>query len=168
MIDRDHCVMMARYNAWQNKQLSGFLEVLDPAELSKDCGSFFGSIQQTLNHLMWGDQIWMSRFDGGEGPKLSHPESLELFGDLKDWQAARIEMDIRIRAWADALKDVELQQDMTWVSGLNKQKMNRPLAMLVTHFFNHQTHHRGQIHAMLTAAGSDAPVSDLFYMPDEG
>lgn len=140
---------------------------MDADDLTKNRGAFFGSILGTLNHLVWGDQIWMSRFDGGDGPTVGHPESLELFGKLKDWLAVRTQMDTRIKLWADGLKDEDLQQDMTWFSGALGCDVTKPLGLLVTGMFNHQTHHRGQIHAMLTAAESQAPVTDLFYMPDD-
>ncbi|MBL4766444.1 MAG: DinB family protein [Rhodobacteraceae bacterium] len=166
MIGRDYCTMMARYNMWQNSQLSGFLEGLEPAELTKDRGAFFGSIQQTLGHLMWGDHIWISRFDGGDAPSGGIPDSAESIGTLDQWQENRAAMDQRILLWAKDVKSEFLQQDMTWFSGAMGCDVTRPVTMLVTQMFNHQTHHRGQVHAMLTAAGSKAPVSDVFFMPD--
>lgn len=167
MITRDYCVMMARYNAWQNKQLAGYLNAFDSAELMLDRGAFFGSIQRTINHLVWGDQIWMSRFDGGAAPTGTAPGGLEMFATLTDWSAARTALDDRIETWANGLNDVELQQDMSWYSGIMEQEVSKPIAMLIVGMFNHQTHHRGQVHAMLTATGSDAPVTDLFFMPDD-
>lgn len=167
MIDRDYCMMMARYNTWQNRQLFGFLNVLDAAELTKDRGAFFGSIQRTINHLVWGDQIWMSRFDGGAAPDGTSPGGLEMFTTLAEWHTARMSLDDRITIWAVGLNDVDLQRDMSWYSGAMGQDVTKPVAMLVAGMFNHQTHHRGQVHAMLTAAGSDAPVTDLFFLPDD-
>lgn len=166
MIDRDYCVTMARYNSWQNKQLTGFLEALDPAELTRDRGAFFGSILATISHLYWGDHMWMSRFDGGSKPTQSASESTTLFPTLAVWSAERFRMDGRIRIWAENLRSVDLAGDLIWYSGISGREMSKPMAMAVTHFFNHQTHHRGQVHAMLTAAGSKAPVSDLAFMPD--
>jgi len=166
MIDREYCVMMARYNAWQNAQLTSLLEPLEPEELLRERGAFFGSILATLNHLLWGDQLWMSRFDGGAGPKTGIPESLRLHATREDWGADRRATDARISRWADALGDDDLGGPLTWYSGAMGAELTRPRAALIVHFFNHQTHHRGQVHAMLTATGSKAPVSDLFFMPD--
>jgi len=167
MIDRDYCVMMSRYNAWQNNQLLELLEQLDPEELTKNRKAFFGSILGTLNHLLWGDQMWMSRFDGGQAPGASMPESTDLHPTLATWSADRFRTDGRIKLWADKVNNIDLQGDLSWYSGAMGCDVTKPLSMLIPHFFNHQTHHRGQVHAMLTAAGSKAPVSDLFFMPED-
>ena len=76
-------------------------------------------------------------------------------------------MDGRIRLWADKVPSVALAGDMTFFSSVLNREVTKPVAPMVLHMFNHQTHHRGQIHAMLTAAGVGAPVSDLFFMPEE-
>ena len=99
-IDRDYCVMMGRYNAWQNRQLRDLLQTLGPEELVKDRGAFFGSILGTLSHLVWGDQIWMSRFDGGAAPELAGTESTVLVTTFDAWSDAREQMDARIGQWA--------------------------------------------------------------------
>ena len=167
MITRDYCVMMARYNHWQNNQLQGYLEVLDPTELTRDRKAFFGSIMGTINHLAWGDHIWMSRLDGGSAPEIPGSQSAEFFPTLAAWSAERFRLDGRIRLWAEGLDNIDLTGDLTWVSGLTGQQMTLPIAHAIMHFFNHQTHHRGQVHAMLTATGSEAPVSDLCFMPED-
>lgn len=167
MIARDYCVTMARYNAWQNRQLGGVLAALPEAELNRDRKAFFGSILGTVNHLLWGDMIWMARFDGGRAPDRGIPDSADLCQTLDDWSAERARMDGRIRRWADGLTDAALSRDLTWFSGAAGRQVTRPVALCVAHMFNHQTHHRGQVHAMLTAAGSPAPVSDLFLMPED-
>ncbi len=168
MITRDYCRVMARYNLWQNKQLSDLLEGMAPAGLTRDRGAFFGSILGTLNHLLWGDLIWMSRFDGGAGPDGGIADSSALCPTLGAWDAERFRTDGRIRLWAASLDNVDLQGDLTWYSGASGRRMTRPMALCVTHLFNHQTHHRGQVHAMMTAAGLAAPVTDLVFMPDDG
>lgn len=167
MITQGYCVTMARYNAWQNSQLRGFLAALDTAELTRDRGAFFGSILGTLNHLMWGDSIWTSRFDGGEAHTVAAKDSARLFGDLAAWSKARVAMDGRISKWAGAVSDAALQAPLIYYSGIKAREMRKPMAICVVQLFNHQTHHRGQVHAMLTATGSQAPVSDLPFMPDE-
>lgn len=166
MIGPEYCVVMARYNTWQNSQLRGFLEALEPDELSRDRGAFFGSILSTLNHLLWGDTLWTSRFDGGEAPKVSGEEGLRLFDDLSGWSSARKVMDARICAWADGVSEADLQGDMVFHSATMNREMRKPMGLCVMQVFNHQTHHRGQVHAMLTATGSEAPVSDIAFMPD--
>ena len=68
MITPEYCLLMARYNRWQNAELLKSLESMTDADLREDRGAFFGSIFRTVNHLLWGDTLWISRFDGGEGP----------------------------------------------------------------------------------------------------
>lgn len=166
MISCDYAVTMARYNSWQNNQLHEILQAFDPPELTRDRGAFFGSILKTLSHLVWGDSIWMSRFDGGAGPLGGIADSTVLCADLGSWWHLREPLDRRMRHWAESLDDVSLAADLTWYSGAVEGEVTKPLALLVAHVFNHQTHHRGQIHAMVTACGSKAPVSDLFLMPE--
>lgn len=166
MIGAAYCATMAQYNAWQNNQLFRVLDALDEAELTADRGGGYGCTLGTLSHLLWGDQMWMARFDGGVGATVGMPESRDLFATLAGWRAARSDMDARIIRWADGLEDADLERDMTWFSAAMGCDITKPVGMLVTHMFNHQTHHRGQIHGMLTAGGTQAPVSDLFFMPD--
>ncbi|EEX10897.1 DinB family protein [Ruegeria lacuscaerulensis ITI-1157] len=174
MITGAYARQMARYNRWQNSQLAGFLQELSPEELTRERGAFFGSILGTANHLLWGDWIWVSRFDKGPGPD-SPPdikgggihESVHLCPDLDHWLSLRETIDARIGAWADTLGDDPITGALTWYSAVKNKSITMPYAECVIGFFNHQTHHRGQIHKMLTEAGSEAPVSDLVFMPQE-
>ncbi|MBS0123064.1 DinB family protein [Thetidibacter halocola] len=168
MITPRYCVTMARYNAWQNRQVKAAFEALSPEDLTRDRGAFFGSILATANHLLWGDRIWLSRFTGGEPPVGSIAESVGLTTSREDWALERFRVDSALLRWADGLKQVDLAGPLRWQSGVTGREMVKPVGLCVTHMFNHQTHHRGQIHAMLTAAGAEAPVSDLFVLPDEG
>lgn len=167
MIDRGYCVVMSRYNTWQNRQLVDLLEVLDPAEVTRDRKAFFGSILGTLNHLLWGDHIWMSRLDGGNAPEGGIDESTRLCPDLANWKLARVQMDRRIESWATSLIPDHLTGDLSWLSGATGKTERKPVAMCIAHVFNHQTHHRGQVHAMMTAAGGKGTVSDLVFMPED-
>jgi uncharacterized damage-inducible protein DinB len=167
MIGSDFCRMMARYNSWQNRQLFDLLRYLPPRELARDRNAYFGSIIGTLSHLLWGDQMWMSRFDGGSTPGGSIADSTSLVPTLGAWEAERFRMDGRIRIWATSLDNLDLLGNLTWYSGAMGREVVKPMAQCVMHMFNHQTHHRGQVHAMMTAAGISAPVSDLVFMPEE-
>ncbi len=158
--------MMARYNAWQNNLLIDALEALPPEELGRDRGAFFGSIFATVNHILWADGIWVSRFDGKEGPTGSIADSLKLTGALSDWRPAREAMDQRITGWAEQLSDHDLEGDLTWYSGSAGRDLTKPKALCIIQLFNHQTHHRGQVHAMLTAAEAKGYVTDLPFLPN--
>ena len=167
LITPEYCRMMARYNAWQNGQIKAVCETMTEADLHADRGAFFGSVLGTLNHLLWGDLLWMSRFDGGVAPEGGIAESTGLCPTLAVWSAERFRADGRIRLWADALHAVDLTGDMTWFSGAQGREVCVPVAQAVVHLFNHQTHHRGQVHGMLTAAGRKTGGTDLVFMPKE-
>lgn len=168
MISQSHVTMMARYNRWQNGCLYRAAETLDDAAREKDRGAFWGSISGTLTHLLWGDGMWMGRLDGGAQPDRSiakspvHPDGWD--GLVRD----RLSMDDRIDAWAASVGDIPDERVLTFYSGILDAEVSKPLALCVTHFFNHQTHHRGQVHAMLTAAGAKTEDTDLIFMPDAG
>lgn len=167
MVGREYCVTMARYNAWQNDQLIESLITADEEELHANRGAFFGSIFLTLNHLSWGDMMWMSRFDGGAAPKVGGAESTATHPDFESWKTGRISMDRRILQWAEQLNDNDLSGDLVWYSGAVDRELSKSLALCITHFSNHQTHHRGQVHAMMTSMNLKAPVSDLVFMPQD-
>lgn len=165
MLGTDYVRTMARYNRWQNGSLYGAADGLPPEARRADRGAFFKSIEGTLNHLVWGDSIWLHRFAGTPAPQGSIKTSSEMFADWSALKAERTVLDQRIIEWADALPGDWLQGDLTWYSGALGKELSRPRALLVTHFFNHQTHHRGQVHAMLTAAGAKPDDTDLMIMP---
>ena len=111
---------------------------------------------------MWGDRQWMSRFSDWPKPTVPIKQSAELIDDFATLRAQRGKADADIIAWADTVDDVWLDQDLVWFSGAAQREMRRPRGFLVAHFFNHQTHHRGQAHALLTAHGLDTGDTDLF------
>ncbi len=166
MIDAAYCRQMARYNAWQNKDLRAVVEAMPKVELDRDRGAFFGSIFATLNHLLWADQIWLSRIAGTPAPKGGIPESCQLTPTIAVWGAERFRTDGAIRVWADALHTIDLTGDLNWYSGAMERQIAKPRALCIVHFFNHQAHHRGQIHAMLSAAGQKPQTTDLAFMPE--
>lgn len=157
---------MASYNVWQNKSLMGCIKALDEKELTKPRKAFFGSILGTANHLLWGDLLWMSRFDGGAAPQVTLPESPKLHEAAESYLMDRLRTDKRIIRWADKLRHMDLVGPMTWYSSASQRSLTQQKGVCVTHFFNHQTHHRGQLHAMLTAAGQSPDVTDLIFMPE--
>lgn len=166
MIDAAYVQRMSRYNRWQNENLYGVADRLSDHERRRDRGAFFGSIHQTLNHLLRGDQQWMSRFAGWPKPSIGIRESVSLYPDWNDLKRERTAADAAIIAWADGFDPDWTKGDLTWFSGGLNREVTRPRWQLVTHFFNHQTHHRGQVHAMLTQAGGKPHDTDLFVMPE--
>jgi uncharacterized damage-inducible protein DinB len=166
LVTADYVRLMARYNAWQNASLAQAAATLDVAERARDRGAFFGSITRTMSHLLWGDLVWMSRFAGSARPEVGIADSPDLFPDGPETRARRVETDRHIRTWAEALTDADLGGDLRWFSGALGREIVKPLAFCIVHMFNHQTHHRGQIHAMLTAAGARPGDTDLFILPE--
>lgn len=166
MISPQFCQTMARYNAWQNESLITCIKALDDKELKKDRKAFFGSIWATANHLLWADLMWMSRFDLGPAPDGGIKDSVTFYDDRPLFLVDRLRCDQRILRWTDGLKQLDLVGGLKWHSGALGIKISKPKAECVMHFFNHQTHHRGQLHAMLTAAGQKPNDTDLPLMPE--
>ncbi len=160
--------MMARYNRWQNRSIFDAAGDLDDAARRLDRNAFFRSIHGTLSHLLWGDTIWMSRFDGGEAPEADLGASAVWIESWDDLCTRRSATDQRILDWAGRISGERLNGELTLNSQAIGRKVTKPMALCVAHFFNHQTHHRGQVHAMLTAAGAKPGATDLFIMPDGG
>ncbi len=157
-----HFAKMARYNAWANARLYAAARNLPDASYRKKVGAFFGSLHGTLNHLLVTDRIWMRRLTG-EG---EHPEKLDaiLFDDLPSLEMARQEEDERIIRYVDGLCDEDIGKDVSYATTKGVPHRNR-LGDILAHLFNHQTHHRGQAHAILTVLGVREPQSlDLLAM----
>jgi len=166
MITPAWCRMMAAYNAEMNRRLYAAADTLTEAQRREDRGAFFGSIQATLSHILWGDTVWMGRFAGWDVPKVGIPDSGGLHGDWTKLMADRATTDARIEAWAAAFDPSWLDGTLGWYSGAMQRDVSRPRTVLVTHFFNHQTHHRGQAHALVTSFGAKTGDTDLpFILP---
>ncbi len=166
MIDRAYVQRMARYNRWQNENLYGVADRLSDEERQRERGAFFGSIHKTLSHLLWGDCIWMSRFTDVPRPPGGIPDSVSLYSDWQELKNERVGFDRTIIDWADGVDPSWLAADQVYYSGATKREVRKPRWVLVTHIFNHQTHHRGQVHCLLTQAGGRPHDTDLPFMPE--
>jgi uncharacterized damage-inducible protein DinB len=167
MIDRAYVQRMARYNRWQNQNLYGVADALSDAERRKERGAWFGSIHKTLSHVLWADTIQMSRFTTAVSkPSVGIPESVSLYPDWNVLKDERGRFDQVIIDWADSVADAWVATDLTYFSVAIGRELTRPRWIMVTHMFNHQTHHRGQVHSMLTQAGGRPSDTDLPFMPD--
>jgi len=153
---------MAAYNAEMNRRLYEASARIPDVERRRDRGAFWGSLHGTLSHLLWGDQAWMSRFDNWPKPAVVQKESAKLVDDFDELRRLRIDADSRISDWAGRMTDDWLAQDMVWFSSSVQKELRSPRSFAVTHFFNHQTHHRGQAHALITACGQKTGDTDLF------
>lgn len=152
---------MATYNAEMNCRVYAAAERLGDVERRADRGAFWRSVHGTLCHILWADRIWLSRFGVGEAPGVPIVESGGLIDDFVELWGARQAQDRAICAWAERLAPAELEGDLAWYSGAIGRDMVKPRALCVMQIFNHQTHHRGQVHALLTARGESTGATDL-------
>jgi uncharacterized damage-inducible protein DinB len=153
--------MFAGYNAWCNERLYDAAALVPDAEYRADRGAFFKSLHGTLNHILVADRIWMRRFTGvGDVPPSLDTILHDSFEDLR---SARRSQDVLINRYIDGLDHERLSGTLRYKTVTNPQVIEQPLAPALDHFFNHQTHHRGQAHALLTSIiGNDkTPSFDL-------
>jgi len=166
-------VLMASYNAWMNAKVFEAAGRLAHEEIVLDRGAFFGSILGTLNHIAVADTIWLRRFSTLPGAQavlrnmdaLPTPAALDamLFNELAGLSGYRKRLDDMISAWAAALTDADLSQTLHYVS-MKGIASNKRLGDVIMHFFNHQTHHRGQTTTLLHQAGQDVGITDLIVL----
>ena len=153
--------MFAAYNRWANRAVYAAARELTEDELNRNQGAFFGSMIGTLNHLLVADRVWMHRFTGtGEAPKaldtVLHP-------GLDDLETARNAEDERILSWIDGLTEERIAANFTYTPLTNPNPVTQRLGSALSHLFNHQTHHRGQAHMILTSLGKPSLSLDLIY-----
>ncbi|TFZ00306.1 DinB family protein [Ramlibacter humi] len=166
---------LARYNRWFNARLYDACERLDDAGRRQDRGAFFGSIHRTLNHLVWADRMWLGRM-AALGPfqsltpgVLALPQGAVhetvLYEDWSELRKARAELDDAIVAWT---LEMDARRPLAVMRYANTKGVKREHAAwrAMTHFFNHQAHHRGQVTTLLVQAGVDPGVTDLIALPD--
>ncbi|MEH2376551.1 DinB family protein [Nostoc sp.] len=153
-----HFQMLSRYNYLANHRLYEVCSLLSDVELKQTRPAFFKSIYVTLNHIMIGDRIWMGRFTGEE--MSSQGLDAILYDKFQELREARFLEDERITAFIDNLDDEILKVIITYKNNQGKIYSD-PVNLLIAHFFNHQTHHRGQIHDMLTQTEITPPSLDM-------
>jgi uncharacterized damage-inducible protein DinB len=157
----NHYRMFADYNAWANSRVYAAAADLSPEQYRADGGAFFKSVHGTLNHLLVTDRIWMQRFTG-EGDAPDRLDAI-LFESLDELHAARAAEDRRIVAFAEQLDDARIAGTIKYRRVSSPEQFEQELAPALAHWFNHQTHHRGQVHALLTGLAGKAPELDLLY-----
>jgi uncharacterized damage-inducible protein DinB len=166
---------LARYNQWFNQRLYDACEKLSNEERQRDRGAFFGSIHHTLNHLVVADQVWLLRFrqcgldhglamaalnDSVLDMPLDYTLGMLLFDDWAALRAKRVQLDAAIAQWVTEMPPDYPQFTMRYSNSKGVQR-EHPAWQALTHFFNHQTHHRGQVTTLLMQAGVDVGVTDL-------
>ncbi|MFG1477097.1 DinB family protein [Xanthobacter sp. V4C-4] len=157
---------LAAYNAWANTRLYDAAAALGPELCARPMGAFFGSVIATLNHLVVTDRIWLARLEASDAPQPPLDTILET--DLARLRALRVAEDERLSAWVAGLDPARLAAEVRYANS-SGAVFSQSRASALDHLFNHQTHHRGQAHALLTQLGgrAAAPSLDLIVMQRE-
>ena len=163
MVTTAHCQLMAQYNQWMNLRLYAVCATLPEAELHRDRGAFFKSVYSTLNHIVYGDLSFLSRFTGI--PRVVPELGADLHSGFADLQSNREALDCRLLLWAQALPTRWLEESLTYTSKVDGRARTVPRWALVVHMFNHQTHHRGQVTTLLSQLGLEVGSTDIPFMP---
>ncbi|MBY0397115.1 MAG: damage-inducible protein DinB [Thermoleophilia bacterium] len=167
MIPAYYVQTMAAYNAEMNRRVYGAALRLDDADRRADMGLFWRSIHGTLSHLCWADRVWMARFGLGAAPAVAIRDSGGMEEDFDRLWAARQGLDADMIDWAASYDPSQSEGMLEWWSGAANRQMAKPRALCLMQVFNHQTHHRGQVHAALTRLGESTGDTDLpFVLPD--
>jgi uncharacterized damage-inducible protein DinB len=163
MFDGGYYQLMAQYNHWMNRKVFAVCEEIPDTDRRKDLGAFFGSIHDTLDHIYYGDKAWMNRFAG-------KPAGVDI-GDrlnptFEGLAAAREQMDRDIVEWSSHLESSWLAKDFEYFSNVDGKTRILPTWVLVTHMFNHQTHHRGQVTTLIKQLGYEPGITDIPWLPE--
>ena len=153
---KEHFALMAKYNTWANTRLYRMAATLSDEQYRRDVSAYFKSLHGTLNHLLVADRIWLCRMTG-TGLAPTRLDAI-LFEDLAELTEARRAEDERLARFIDSLTDSQLDGTLEYRT-INKSQQQQKLREVLAHLFNHQTHHRGQAHGILTALGMKEPDS---------
>ena len=163
MITPDFCLLMARYNRWMNERLYAQLAQVDDAERKRDRNAFFGSAHGTLNHLLWGDRMWLGRFI--DEPCTAPAFGAGMFDDFAELTRERELTDMKILGWAGKVSPEWLAGSLVYRSRVDGRTREMPRSVAALHLFNHGTHHRGQLTTLMKQAGLDPGITDLPWLP---
>ncbi len=150
---------LADYNAWANARVYAAARSLSPADFHADLGAFFLSVCGTLNHLLVTDRIWLARLAGQAPP--SDPLNAILYGQIDPLWHERRTVDARLISLVTDLAGGDLDRRLSYRTVTRSQTFEQPVWSVLDHVFNHQTHHRGQAHALLTRLGAEVASLDL-------
>jgi uncharacterized damage-inducible protein DinB len=163
MISPPYCQLQARYNRWMNDRLYALAGELDDVERKRDRGAFFGSIHRTLNHILWGDRIWLGRFSANPYPVA--PYGADVFDKFETLVRERELTDTAILAWSGEVTEAWLASTLDYRAASDGRRRQLPAWIATVHLYQHATHHRGQLTTLLKQAGKDPGIADLPYLP---
>jgi uncharacterized damage-inducible protein DinB len=154
---------MARYNRWINARLYAACAAFNEARRKRDCGAFFGSMHRTLNHLLWGDRVWLGRIVNEPYPAPAF--GADLYAEFDVLGRERELTDGALEAWAAAVTSAQLASMLDYRSSVDGKTRRLSVAIAAVHMFNHGTHHRGQLTTLIAQAGADPGPTDLPWVP---
>lgn len=164
---------LAQYNRWMNQRLYAACGQLPQDRLEQDLGAFFGSVWRTLHHILIVDSFWLYRLSedrslvamkdrAGLPIRISSNDQI-LFGDLAELTDARVTLDDNIVRFVEQCAESRLQESVTYSDTAGNVEVTRTVQTALLHWFNHQTHHRGQVTTLLTQQGVSVGETDLFF-----
>lgn len=153
----------AQYNRWMNERLYAVCAEIPDAERKRDRGAFFESMHGTLNHLLLADKLWLGRFLGE--PFSVDSLDQELYGDFDAMRAERERTDAVIIDYVNNLDEAAIDAEFRFTTMVNPAEHAYVLRHVLQQFFNHQTHHRGQLTTLISQAGYEPGVTDLMWVP---
>jgi uncharacterized damage-inducible protein DinB len=163
LVEPAYCQVMARYNRWMNERLYALCAKLPDAERKRDRAAFFGSIHGTLNHLLWGDRMWLGRFT--DEPCTAPAFGASMFAEWGELAREREITDTKLLRWAGSVTPEWLAVTLVYTSRVDGLARELPRAVAAVHLFNHGTHHRGQLTTLMKQAGCDPGITDLPWLP---
>jgi uncharacterized damage-inducible protein DinB len=163
MISVEYCQLLARYNRWMNERVYSTVSEVGEDERTRDRGAFFGSMHRTLNHLLWGDRVWLARF---KDEAYAVPAfGADMYADLAALTRERAVTDTAILDWTGKLSPAWLAGVLEYRPKSDPRLRHVDRWIAVAHMFQHATHHRGQLSTLIKQAGRDVGVTDLPWMP---
>ena len=163
MVSVEYCQLLARYNHWMNERLYAVVSEFSAEERTRDRGAFFGSMHRTLNHILWGDRIWLARFTDQRYAVAAF--GADMYADFAELTRERAATDTAILDWTGQMTPAWLAGTLEWRSVSDGRLRRLANWIAVTHFFQHATHHRGQLATLIKQAGKDTGITDLPWMP---
>ncbi|MFQ5971450.1 MAG: DinB family protein [Alphaproteobacteria bacterium] len=161
----NHLPLMARFNAWANERIYDCAGRLPDDDYRADRKAFFGSVHATLNHLLVVDRLWTGRIEGQDRGIRSLDQIL--YDDFAELRIARRKEDRRLIELVDGLDEKRLEAPVRFRRIIGDGEEEARTGHILITLFNHQTHHRGQVHTLLTQCDIVPPPLDVLYFLEE-
>ena len=163
MISVEYCRLLARHNRWMNERMYAAASAMTDEERKRDRGAFFGSLHRTLNHILWGDRVWLGRFVGAPFEVAAY--GADMHPSFEELARERETADTMILDWAGKLTPAWLDGTLSYRRSSDGGRRELPAWIAATHLYQHAVHHRGQATTLLMQAGHDMGATDLPYLP---